>query len=194
MVSFSAIDVLPRVVAAPLLRRVGDQPLDQLLLASVGLLVVDLAGLPEGLDVGQGRLDGGRVRPLPVSLLLHLLGHPRHPAHRREREEEQLADQYHDSSPVRMGSRKEYGGCGPTYLIRIRCSVSWRRAPTASSNIGQTSRSTRKAACSTSCAPAASFSATARLSGASRSSTVCRSSSSSSSRAEATACPSSTCR
>src|SRR5512139_1715723 len=195
IVSFSGIvHARPRVQALALLRRGREETLQQLLLAGVRLLLVELTRLAHRLDVGQLRLDRGGVRPLAVRLLLDLLGHPDHPAHRRERQGEQARDQSHVSSPLLMGSRKEYGGWGPTYLMRIRSSCARRSPATASSKAGRASRSTRKAACRISCAPPVSFSATARVSGARSSSSISRSSSCRSSSASATAWPSSTCR
>src|SRR4051812_46393917 len=92
------------------------EPLQEVALQLFVGLLVDLAALEGGFGVRQLRPDPRRVVELRLRLLDHLVEHPRQPAHRREREGEQAADESHQATAGRPSRTKLYGGSGPTSL------------------------------------------------------------------------------
>src|SRR3954447_21593527 len=146
-----------RVVSA-MARRPVDQPLHELFLDRAGVVVGDLAGLSARGQQVELPLDVGRVEPLPLGLLLHLLGHPDGAAHRSERPRHQPGDQSRDQahdrsfclSWITTWSRKAYGGWGPTYRSSTWPANRRSSSLTAASTRSRSARRTRSATLATS--------------------------------------------
>jgi hypothetical protein len=70
----------------------GEESVNQLIFEAVGFGIIDQAGFSACLDIGKGLLHGGRIQPLPLSFLSHLLSNPRHASHRGEWPGQQTSD------------------------------------------------------------------------------------------------------
>src|SRR5947209_1196067 len=113
--------ILPRLPPGKFgLARAGNrEPLEQIALARLALLVVEQPVIGGDLELDHLRADAVLVVELALGLVCDLLGHPSRPAHGRERERQQTCEQAHQPAAP-SSSTNEYGGSGPVAFSRIR--------------------------------------------------------------------------
>jgi hypothetical protein len=85
----------------------GEKSLNQLVFEAISFRIIDQAGFSASLDIGKGFLHRGRVHPLALSFLPHLLSNPRNASDWGEWPCKKASDQAHTGSPASSPSMNE---------------------------------------------------------------------------------------